>query len=172
MKNSTDENKKIIELCDRFLAHALELKNAGVDLSDLQFSIAGHSVEVNQMSEDLENNAPAPTPSVPALESGRSTDMTAEYLLMHVRGFEPLQYFVDYEVALSDSLILTADISKAHHFDDFNEVQWAAILLDIQGYGFSVLLPDGSYSDIYTTAAHAAVAEYYKDEGAVIGDSK
>lgn len=117
--------------------------------------------------------AAAPTQVVPTSTGSQRpiTDMTAEYLLIHVRGFEPNQYFVDYEVALSDSLVLTTDISKAHHFDDFNEVQWASILLDIQGYGFSVLLPDGSYSDIYTIAAHAAVAEYYKDEGAVIGDS-
>lgn len=78
MKNTTDENKKIIELCDRFLAHALELKKAGVDLSDLQFSIAGQSVEVNQMFDELENNASAPTPSVPALESGRSDFQNAD----------------------------------------------------------------------------------------------
>ncbi len=80
MKNTTDENKKIIELCDRFLAHALELKKAGVDLSDLQFSIAGQSAEVNQMFDELENNAPAPTPSVPALESGRPDSQNADKL--------------------------------------------------------------------------------------------
>jgi hypothetical protein len=72
MKNTADENQKIISACDRVLARVKACVDAGIDLSDVEFPLAVQSADIDQMFTQLEKNAAAPVQVVPTpLESSR-----------------------------------------------------------------------------------------------------
>jgi hypothetical protein len=72
MKNTADENQKIISACDRVLARVKACVDAGIDLSDVEFPLAAQSADIDQMFIELEKNAAAPVQVVPTpLESSR-----------------------------------------------------------------------------------------------------